>query len=469
MSNRRYRPQAQTPLLPRGEEAAGFMFMSDKNTVEACLTKQLFGLPQNMMKRMDSIGDSSLLFLMNKERKEIHGVFRPLGRPALNIDPDAYAPLSFPAQIRFQLTSVSCAIPKSVLSWAPRFGPLTDEQVEALQTAMSLESSGRGGGGGGHGGAPVPPSTDTSSQIPQYQHQQQEQLRRAAAAGAQESNNVAASLAAATASLSLTKQRPPPQQQQQQRPANGGSSNHSNGGGGVSPTTHPDVAVLVLMKQRLEVEAGHLSDELKECSQSSSGSGGHGEANGAQVEHWTKRYSKLEEGKAAAVKKGDYVEAAAFAQHSNDLKAMLKSAGVASEKTKQGTAAMSAALLQAVAEEDFLTAALLQRQIADLTSAPVAAAAAPAPRQQQQQQQEQQQRQRLGEQVPSVATLMLRMSTPMTLSLRMLATATVPLRVVCSSTLPGCSPPSAATRQAKAAAAVVAAVQEATRCCLPLT
>jgi hypothetical protein len=83
------------------------MFMSDKNTVGACLSQNLFGLPQNMMRRMDSIGDASLLFLMNKDKKEIHGVFRALGRPALDIDPDAYAPLSFPAQARANLPAIT--------------------------------------------------------------------------------------------------------------------------------------------------------------------------------------------------------------------------------------------------------------------------------------------------------------------------------------------------------------------------
>ena len=114
----------------------GFKFMSDQRTIGDCLGRNLFGLPAHMMSHMDSITDSSLLFLCNKDAKEIYGIFRPVGRPAHNIEPTAYAPLSFPAQIRIMRTSLDTRVQQSMLSWTLRFGPLSEAQVEELQLVM---------------------------------------------------------------------------------------------------------------------------------------------------------------------------------------------------------------------------------------------------------------------------------------------------------------------------------------------
>ena len=75
------------------------MFICDNKTVNECLERNLFGLPRHMMNKMNAISDSCYLFLYNKDRKEVYGIFRPNGRPAENIEPTAYAPLSFPAQV----------------------------------------------------------------------------------------------------------------------------------------------------------------------------------------------------------------------------------------------------------------------------------------------------------------------------------------------------------------------------------
>lgn len=89
-----------TSLTLVHRRAQGFMFMSDNTTVNECLSKNIFGLPGHMMSRMDTISDYSLLFLYNKDVREVFGIFRASGRPGLNLDPTAYAPLSFPAQVR---------------------------------------------------------------------------------------------------------------------------------------------------------------------------------------------------------------------------------------------------------------------------------------------------------------------------------------------------------------------------------
>jgi hypothetical protein len=57
------------------------MFMSDKNTLANCLDNNIFGLPRNMFNKMDNIGNKTLLFLANKDTKEIFGVYLPDGRP----------------------------------------------------------------------------------------------------------------------------------------------------------------------------------------------------------------------------------------------------------------------------------------------------------------------------------------------------------------------------------------------------
>jgi hypothetical protein len=96
------------------------MFMSDKTTVNECLSKNLFGLPGHMMSRMDTISDSSLLFLYNKDLREVFGIFRASGRPGMNLDSTAYAPLSFPAQVRTAASFIDMrAWHASFPSWLP--------------------------------------------------------------------------------------------------------------------------------------------------------------------------------------------------------------------------------------------------------------------------------------------------------------------------------------------------------------
>ena len=40
-----------------------------------------------------------------KDEKDVHGIFLADGRAGLNLEPDAYAPRSFPAQVRLRSTA----------------------------------------------------------------------------------------------------------------------------------------------------------------------------------------------------------------------------------------------------------------------------------------------------------------------------------------------------------------------------
>ena len=74
--------------------------MSDKRTCGECLDRGLFGLPSHMINKIEAINTETLLFLYNKDERAVHGIFLAEGRPGLNLEPDAYAPRSFPAQVQ---------------------------------------------------------------------------------------------------------------------------------------------------------------------------------------------------------------------------------------------------------------------------------------------------------------------------------------------------------------------------------
>ena len=102
------------------------------------------------------IGPYTNLFLFNFQRRAIHGVFYPDGKPGLDIDPAAWQcalPRKFPAQLRYMHSELTATLANTdKLSWQPRSGPLTQRQVDELYAL--LEEAGGGGGGGGGGGAP---------------------------------------------------------------------------------------------------------------------------------------------------------------------------------------------------------------------------------------------------------------------------------------------------------------------------
>lgn len=131
----------------------------------------------------------------------------------------------------------------------------------------------------------------------------------AATAGETEAGLVAASLAAATAAMSVSS---PPYSPTSPNKAAGKVGNGGAGGGGAKSRGAKaiagggggvglNVAVIKLMVKRLEVETSTFKQELQQCG------GGHGGGRGT-TEEWPVRYSKLEEGKAAAVREGNYVK-----------------------------------------------------------------------------------------------------------------------------------------------------------------
>ena len=111
------------------------------------------------------IGPYTNLFLFNFQRRAIHGVFYPDGKPGLDIDPAAWQcalPRKFPAQLRYMHSELTATLANTdKLSWQPRSGPLTQRQVDELYAL--LEEA--GGGGGGGGGSRTPPRRAAAAQL----------------------------------------------------------------------------------------------------------------------------------------------------------------------------------------------------------------------------------------------------------------------------------------------------------------
>jgi hypothetical protein len=361
------------------------MFMSDKSTLVDCLGRNIFGLPRNMLNKMDNIGDNTLLFLANKDSKEVFGIFRPLGRPALNIDPTAYAPLSFPAQIQIQRTSVDSKVPRASLSWPVRFGPLAEAQVEELQAAFAAAVANPAPAAAATALPPPPPPPRASvsaaaaplrafapaAAAPAFVPAASAGYRRkpgSAAAAAEDdgSGAVALSVAAAMANLALLDGAHG--RRSDSHLGRGGGKGGKGGKGSSSarsspsgpsvggrngnrflpaascpasgpaanavdlPPLPPDVAVLDLCVRRLELEAQSLKGERRALGGSpslSDGPGG-GSESGASNQRamglpppWPARYAQLSDRLGAAVAARDFVAAASFKQQVKSRKGRL--------------------------------------------------------------------------------------------------------------------------------------------------
>ena len=82
---------------------AGYIFLCNNETEPEVLQRRLFALPRPQFKNMyTSIPEDSpfRLFLFNTSSKRIIGPFKGVGKPALNIDREAFQ-RRFPAQLRF--------------------------------------------------------------------------------------------------------------------------------------------------------------------------------------------------------------------------------------------------------------------------------------------------------------------------------------------------------------------------------
>ena len=72
-----------------GGVAGGFMFMCSPATEGECLRRALLGLQRNHLAKMQQIGPSTRLFLLNFKTRALHGPFRADGAAALDVVPDA--------------------------------------------------------------------------------------------------------------------------------------------------------------------------------------------------------------------------------------------------------------------------------------------------------------------------------------------------------------------------------------------
>eukprot|EP00899_Mesostigma_viride_P008902 jgi/Mesvir1/18012/Mv25050-RA.2 len=70
-----------------GNELAAVIFGCTKKTMDECIDSNLFGLPFNHMKYVQSITPGMLLFLFNYTDRLLHGIFRATSAGTLNINP----------------------------------------------------------------------------------------------------------------------------------------------------------------------------------------------------------------------------------------------------------------------------------------------------------------------------------------------------------------------------------------------
>ena len=85
----------------------GYTFMCNNRTRDECLNKRVFGLPAGALDEMQQhIGDQTLLFLFDLDRREMHGPFLAACKPGRNLVPGAWAKRGsatnsrYPAQVR---------------------------------------------------------------------------------------------------------------------------------------------------------------------------------------------------------------------------------------------------------------------------------------------------------------------------------------------------------------------------------
>ncbi|KAJ1691321.1 hypothetical protein LUZ63_015476 [Rhynchospora breviuscula] len=93
-------------------DLGGVIFGCKNNTMQECLTKQLFGLPSTHYSYIRNIDAGLPLFLFNYSDRTMHGIFKAAGSGEMNIDPYAWSDdgtvkTPYPAQVRI-LTKTSC-------------------------------------------------------------------------------------------------------------------------------------------------------------------------------------------------------------------------------------------------------------------------------------------------------------------------------------------------------------------------
>ena len=158
--------EAQPTSVPAN--SPGYLFVCTSATEGECFSRQLFGLGGSRLQSMTSgiTEHSTPIFLLNFKTRMVHGVFEAVGRPAMNIEADAWSKQSrggrgrngtgggssgFPAQVRVRpmgggsLETISRA--QLTNGWTLREGPLSADTVSKL-TALLDASSARAAAGG---------------------------------------------------------------------------------------------------------------------------------------------------------------------------------------------------------------------------------------------------------------------------------------------------------------------------------
>ncbi|GJY58847.1 putative development/cell death domain-containing protein [Tanacetum coccineum] len=94
----------------RKSDLGAVIFGCTHNTVNECLSKQLFGLPGPHFQYIKNISEGLALFLFNYHDRKLHGIFEAVGPGQMNIDRYAWVRqgdntgyTSFPAQVRVRV------------------------------------------------------------------------------------------------------------------------------------------------------------------------------------------------------------------------------------------------------------------------------------------------------------------------------------------------------------------------------
>lgn len=129
------------------DSVPGFMFVCSGATESECLERGLLGLQGNKLASMGKIGPGTRLFLLNFRSHELFGPFKPDGKAALDIVPEAWKRTGnkqhrdrgFPAQIRIATGGRYWKVAHRL----ERDGPLDTVQTEELEALLA--DSGRPG------------------------------------------------------------------------------------------------------------------------------------------------------------------------------------------------------------------------------------------------------------------------------------------------------------------------------------
>jgi len=100
------------------DQLGGVIFGCNHNTINECLSKQLFGLPSGHFKYVKNVKPSMPLFLFNYSDRKMHGIFEAACAGQLNIDQFAWSDdgrikTQFPAQVRISTSTHCLPVPES--------------------------------------------------------------------------------------------------------------------------------------------------------------------------------------------------------------------------------------------------------------------------------------------------------------------------------------------------------------------